>query len=194
MKITIVLPNGKKLEHNLDKSSVIVGRSKDCEFQIDDEVLSRKHCRIEEVDGNFYVTDLGSTNGVQLNGERIPSEKKVLYDTFLQLHIGPLECFLESTEIKTAHVDLGTATSAPISAKQRPKKATPSGPDKATKPNLAVIDKSEAKSKLGVYFSLLALLAMFGYFIMEVFNKSPDTTTAPEKISAPAEVRDITVL
>jgi len=33
--------------------------------------VSRRHCRIYEEDGDFYVEDLGSANGTFLNGERL---------------------------------------------------------------------------------------------------------------------------
>jgi pSer/pThr/pTyr-binding forkhead associated (FHA) protein len=194
MKITIILPNGKKVESKQEKSIIIVGRSKDCDLQIDDEALSRKHCRIEECDGNFFVTDLGSTNGVFLNGDRIQSETKLLYDTFLQLHIGPFECFLESTEILTVKVGKEPTLSTPITPRQRTKKESTSDHTKVITPNLARKKETETKSKLGVYFSLIAFLAVVGYLLMEVFNKQPETITAPEEISAPSEVRDITVL
>ena len=194
MKITIVLPNGKKLETKQEQSMVIVGRSKDCELQIDDEALSRKHCRIEETDGNFFVTDLGSTNGVFLDGDRIPSETKVLYDTFLQLHIGPFECFLESTEMAAVHVGKEPTLSTPITPKQRPKKSSTSGHEKTINPGPKGKKETETKSKLGVYLSLIAFITVFGYLLMEVINKEPESITAPEETSAPAKVRDITVL
>jgi adenylate cyclase len=33
--------------------------------------ISRRHAMIHEQDGEFWVVDLGSTNGVQINGERV---------------------------------------------------------------------------------------------------------------------------
>src|ERR1039458_2651178 len=35
------------------------------------EKVSRRHAMIHEQDGEFWVVDLGSTNGIQINGERV---------------------------------------------------------------------------------------------------------------------------
>jgi CRP-like cAMP-binding protein len=53
--------------------SLTVGRSASCDLVIPDptRAISRRHCRIEERDGEFYLTDLDSDNGTQLNGEPI---------------------------------------------------------------------------------------------------------------------------
>ena len=47
-----------------------IGRSEDCAIRIDDGLASRHHARIVVGDG-IHVADLGSTNGVQVNGRRV---------------------------------------------------------------------------------------------------------------------------
>lgn len=45
------------------------------------KVISRRHAQIEQQGDRFYVTDLGSTNGTYLNGQRLtPREKRPLWD------------------------------------------------------------------------------------------------------------------
>ena len=58
--------------HKLDKSEIVLGRSVEAEFQIEDDGISRKHAKLlSDADGRFTLMDLGSTNGTYLNGNRI---------------------------------------------------------------------------------------------------------------------------
>src|SRR5262249_21476150 len=58
--------------YKLDKSEVVLGRSAECQFQVDDDGISRKHAKVSlGSDNQFQVEDLGSTNGTFLNGVRI---------------------------------------------------------------------------------------------------------------------------
>ncbi|MBW3539094.1 MAG: FHA domain-containing protein [Planctomycetes bacterium] len=63
----------------LDKTIVFVGRHPECDVVLkDSRKVSRKHCCIAQVDDRIVVRDLGSMNGVRLNGERINGETPVL--------------------------------------------------------------------------------------------------------------------
>jgi len=58
--------------HKLDKSEVVLGRSPECQFQVDDDGISRRHAKVcPGPDGGFQVVDLGSTNGTYVNGTRV---------------------------------------------------------------------------------------------------------------------------
>lgn len=63
------------MRHPLDPPGVVVGRGTDADLRIDDPGISRRHAeiKIHESGGNTSVTitDLGSTNGVVLNGHRV---------------------------------------------------------------------------------------------------------------------------
>ena len=49
----------------------IIGRSRDCDVRIDDPNISRHHAEVRPSGANWTVADLGSTNGVKVNGRRI---------------------------------------------------------------------------------------------------------------------------
>ncbi|HLM86205.1 MAG TPA: DUF3662 and FHA domain-containing protein [Solirubrobacteraceae bacterium] len=48
-----------------------VGRSRDCDVVLDDAGVSRRHAQIRPGPEGWTVEDLGSTNGVRVNGEQV---------------------------------------------------------------------------------------------------------------------------
>ena len=63
------------------KDIAYIGRSRKCQIFIDDPHLSKTHARIFLRDGNFFIEDLGSTNGSYLNGRKLPRQAIRLKDT-----------------------------------------------------------------------------------------------------------------
>lgn len=59
----------------LEGSTVLVGRSKQCDLVLADENVSRRHAEVRREGENWYVVDLGSTNGVVVNGRRVDSTR-----------------------------------------------------------------------------------------------------------------------
>ncbi|HEY7004026.1 MAG TPA: DUF3662 and FHA domain-containing protein [Gaiellaceae bacterium] len=60
--------NGKPYE--LSRDVVVLGRSRDCDITLNDANVSRRHAEIRRENGNWFVIDLGSTNGISVNGKR----------------------------------------------------------------------------------------------------------------------------
>src|ERR1039457_6275875 len=54
-----------------------VGRAAGCDIRVRDPYVSSKHCQFEKRPNGFFVRDLGSRNGVKLNGVRV-SEGELL--------------------------------------------------------------------------------------------------------------------
>jgi hypothetical protein len=48
-----------------------LGRSRDCDIVLDDSSISRRHAEIRPAADGWTVADLGSTNGVRLNGRTL---------------------------------------------------------------------------------------------------------------------------
>jgi hypothetical protein len=57
--------------HELAKPKVVVGRSRECDITISDPNVSRRHAEIRRENGAYWIVDLNSTNGVEVNGKRI---------------------------------------------------------------------------------------------------------------------------
>lgn len=55
----------------LDKPILLFGRNPECDIQIDSRKISRRHCCIAQVSDYLVIRDLGSTNGVRINGVRV---------------------------------------------------------------------------------------------------------------------------
>lgn len=56
----------------LGPAGALIGRSRECDVVLADSNVSRRHARIALAsDGTWTIEDLGSTNGVQVNGHRI---------------------------------------------------------------------------------------------------------------------------
>jgi predicted component of type VI protein secretion system len=55
----------------LDKPILLLGRHPECDIQIDSRKVSRRHCCIAQVGDHLVVRDLGSTNGIRINGARV---------------------------------------------------------------------------------------------------------------------------
>jgi predicted component of type VI protein secretion system len=55
----------------LDKPILLLGRHPECDIQIDSRKISRRHCCIAQVSDYLIVRDLGSTNGIRINGLRV---------------------------------------------------------------------------------------------------------------------------
>ncbi len=75
-RVTLEL-DGRVVE--VTSSRVVLGRSRECDVQLDDTNASRRHCELTQDDATGWeLRDLGSTNGTELNGRRV--ERAALAD------------------------------------------------------------------------------------------------------------------
>ena len=63
----------------------VIGRSRDCDVVLADDNVSRRHAEIRPSGGSWIVKDLGSTNGVKVNGRRIQGPQSLKRGDTIQL-------------------------------------------------------------------------------------------------------------
>jgi hypothetical protein len=78
--------------HDLGEDKVVLGRSRDCDITLDDPNASRRHAEIHRENGAFWIVDLKSTNGIEVNGRRVERARLTHADTIL---IGKTELTFE---------------------------------------------------------------------------------------------------
>ncbi|MDD3766281.1 MAG: FHA domain-containing protein [Eubacteriales bacterium] len=74
----------------LDTEHIIIGRSEKCDISINDLYMSTRHVQLWFEDGEWYIADLGSTNGTYINGRKMKDEPLIL-DSGDTIKIGQLE-------------------------------------------------------------------------------------------------------
>ena len=83
------LPEGK---------AIILGRNRDVDLPLNDPKLSRRHCQIIATVNGCIITDLSSTNGTYVNGNRLDPEKPLELIEFDRIVLGDTEIELYLSE------------------------------------------------------------------------------------------------
>jgi hypothetical protein len=66
----VILAEGKRMP--VGPGGAVIGRSRECDIVLQDSNVSRRHAEIRPAGGDGWtITDLGSTNGVRVNGRAI---------------------------------------------------------------------------------------------------------------------------
>jgi hypothetical protein len=74
----------------LGSSGAVLGRSRDCEVVVSDENVSRRHAEVRPSGSQWIVRDLGSTNGVKVNGQRIRDAQPLRDGDTIQLGLSEI--------------------------------------------------------------------------------------------------------
>jgi hypothetical protein len=58
-------------KHEITSPSVVLGRSREADVRISDVNVSRRHAEVRQEGAGYWIVDLGSTNGLEVNGKRV---------------------------------------------------------------------------------------------------------------------------
>jgi pSer/pThr/pTyr-binding forkhead associated (FHA) protein len=84
--VAIVEGGNKGEVVSLDKAPLLIGRGNDAAIRLDDDYVSTRHARIGASGDQWYVEDLGSTNGTYVGNARISQPTAIALGT--QIRIG----------------------------------------------------------------------------------------------------------
>lgn len=79
----LVITEGDRKGHTvrLDRREITIGRSEDSDLIIDDEYASTHHAKLVQVNSDWLIQDLNSTNGTFLSGSRVGTPAVVKLNT-----------------------------------------------------------------------------------------------------------------
>ena len=73
-QLVVHFPDGRPQVIELSGSPVLFGRSPSCTVRLEDPYVSDDHARISRANSGWLIEDLGSTNGVTVNGASVERE------------------------------------------------------------------------------------------------------------------------
>jgi pSer/pThr/pTyr-binding forkhead associated (FHA) protein len=156
VRLTLASPT-ENFTHMSPSSAIRIGRSNKCEFTIPREDLSREHCLFEVVGDEYYVTDLGSKNGISVDRiqitpnvrTKVKDDSLIMFSNIYTLKINALEIYSKkdmisklspaSSEKETVSfsldLDRTTEKRMPVLSKRRKK---PQSTEAAETPNYEI--------------------------------------------------------
>lgn len=93
------------------RDQISIGRKEGNTIRLTERNISRAHCELQRLNGGFFIRDLGSYNGVVVNGQRVEGQASV--NPGDQVRIGDYTVQLETEVEQTADAPIGEP-SAPV--------------------------------------------------------------------------------
>jgi hypothetical protein len=88
VSLVIVKADGTTRDFPVTAQRTVIGRQNTCGLRIPLHSVSRKHCEVQMIDDQLLVRDLGSSNGTQINDQKVKGSAKLNAGDRLQL--GPV--------------------------------------------------------------------------------------------------------
>lgn len=162
MILNIKLITGESLNFKVEKPTCVIGRSGQCDVVIPHEAVSRKHCQIDYRDGELYVTDLGSINGVLVDGQKITPNKPVKFQSFLTLSFGAVQTLNIELDEERTSVQVNPLLATTLNVKEyKPKPQRMS----QSKPIIEDVKKKDTKEEATsmTNFIVLCVVVVLGF-------------------------------
>ena len=80
--------------HRIVRTETVLGRDQEADFVVDDEQISKMHCKIRVEGAVCTIVDLGSRNGTTVNGRRLNAEVAQRLRHLDEVEIGKHRFFL----------------------------------------------------------------------------------------------------
>ncbi len=159
-RVTITVPdkNAQPYRFQLDREVVTLGRGSENDIAIDSGSVSVNHAEMRRVEGGYELHDVGSTNGIKLDGLRLLS---IPLHNGAEVHIGDVafDFMLTEEELETL------ATERPGSTTQsfivRDEEIAASGPKPARQPVTYVATSSGGGFGATLLFVFFAVIAFY---------------------------------
>lgn len=176
-RVTITLPGGvpQPYRFQLDHKSVVFGRAAECDIPISCESVSSRHAEMKRVKGGYDLHDLGSTNGIKLNGQRVETVALransilELGDAVFEFELGP-----EEIAVLDMEASVGFSPHRIDAAKKLPPLPQP-----LVRPHSEYVASAQTEpdvqSSEGVRKLLLCLLALLAFCVGMAVRFQKDT-------------------
>jgi pSer/pThr/pTyr-binding forkhead associated (FHA) protein len=169
-KFLVSLPDGSEVVHELVESTITIGRLADNTMQIEDASVSSHHAELTVgEDGDYILTDIGSTNGTVINNREIAEGEGQRLQAGDRVRFGHIETVYESENPAEAQAmpEAEEVAIVPASSSVRPKDFSNASPFQTKK------KKKDPIGKAIIGFAILAMVAFAGSVAMIFMMKSP---------------------
>jgi hypothetical protein len=68
-EVVVLMWDGR--EFGVESPITVIGRSSECDIVLGDPNVSRRHAEVRRIGRGYSLVDLGSTNGTEVNGQRV---------------------------------------------------------------------------------------------------------------------------
>ncbi|MDX1681181.1 MAG: FHA domain-containing protein [Akkermansiaceae bacterium] len=142
-RITVTVPDkvSQPYRFSLERQIVHFGRGDDNDVILDSGSVSSEHAVMERTIGGYVLKDLGSTNGIKLNGERLETIK-LRNGQDIQIGDVDFDFLLSDEEMTALRLEDPTASLPPLD--KDPTARQPTSPEAKTSPEIELKDEPAA--------------------------------------------------